>query len=176
MASVNVSLGSQHLFARQSGSDTISASETSDLKHQDLTEPSSTSMSTPKPTAHFDTPSILLLSHARIPESATIVTVARHQSESLPYSDYSPYFSNPPTAVNSRAPKEIDSEDNFPPVKDRLKLRLSSGFFAVFLGGWADGGKSLSTNSLTCVLMGRFHSNRDRHSMYVSRPSVPYLV
>ena len=97
----------------------------------------------------FDTPTISPLSHVRTSEYDTTVAVPRHgpRRDSLiqPYSDYSPYSSSPSTAVNSRAPsptKEFDekNEEGLSPVQDRLKWRLASGFFALFVGGWADGG------------------------------------
>jgi hypothetical protein len=152
MAEVNIDLGSQHPFASQSDLETMSASKT--LEHQlmeDHDVPSA--LSTQKRTIQLDIPiAISPLSHVRISDSATTVIVARRQvpvldGESRPYSDYSPYSSSPSTAVNSRAPspsKEIDAECEFiVPRQDRLKWRLASGFFAVFLGGWADGGTLL---------------------------------
>ena len=101
-----------------------------------------------KRTPRFDIPLVSPLANARMSEYATTVTVARHPSSSIiqPYSDYSPYTSSPSTAVNSRAPsptKEFDDEEGFIPDHDRLKWRLASGFFACFMGGWADGGKFL---------------------------------
>jgi len=101
-----------------------------------------------KRTPRFDIPLVSPLANARMSEYATTVTVARHPSSSViqPYSDYSPYTSSPSTAVNSRAPsptKESDDEEGFIPDHDRLKWRLASGFFACFMGGWADGGKFL---------------------------------
>ena len=145
MAGVNVDLGSQHPFASQSELETMSASKT--LEHQVLADHLSSTLSTQKRTIQLDIPAISPLSHVRISNSATTVTVARRQlldSESRPYSDYS-HSSSPSTAVNSRAPsptKQIDAEFEYNfSRQDRLKWRLASGFFAVFLGGWADGGK-----------------------------------
>lgn len=113
-------------------------------------------MSDSKTTIRLDIPSISPVSQVRTSDSATIVAVARHQSlagESRAYSDHSPYPSNPTTAVNSRAhspTEEIDAEYEYGPrLQDRLKWRLASGFFAIFLGGWADGGKLISASSLT---------------------------
>lgn len=118
------------------------------LEHQVLADHISSTSPTQKRTIQPDIPTISPLSHVRISNSATTVTVARRQmldGESRTYSDYSPYSSSPSTAVNSRAPspsKEIDAECEYKsPRQDRLKWRLASGFFAVFLGGWADGGK-----------------------------------
>jgi len=60
--------------------------------------------------------------------------------------DYS--YSTPATAVNSRAPspvKELDdleSDQEAKPIDRLLLWRLASGFFAYFVGGWADGGKA----------------------------------
>lgn len=144
MAGVNVDLGSQHPFASQSDLETMSASKT--LEDQVQADHVSSTLSTQKRT--IDIPAISPLSHVRISNSATTVTVARrqlHDGESRPYSDYSPYSSSPSTAVNSRAPSptkgiDVQCEYNFS-RQDRLKWRLASGFFAVFLGGWADGGK-----------------------------------
>lgn len=130
-----------------------------ELELQALADLVSPTMSTQECTTRLDIPSLSLPPHVRTLESTTTVTVVRCQSDSRPYSDYSPNSSSPPTAVNSCAPsptKEIDDENKFPPVQDRLKWRLASGFFAIFLGGWADGGKSISTGSLTCVLMRLF--------------------
>lgn len=112
-----------------------------------------------KQTAAFDTPvpSISRLSTVRISDQATTFTIARGRTGIhsptpstifQPYSDYSPYSSSPSTAVNSRAPsptKELDYADEAgeSTKDDRLNWRLASGFFACFLGGWADGGKIL---------------------------------
>ena len=143
MAGVNVGLGSQHPFASQSDLETMSASKT--LEDQVQADHVSSTLSTQKRT--IDIPAISPLSHVRISNSATTVTVARRQlldGESRPYSDYL-HSSSPSTAVNSRAPsptKQIDAEFEYNfSRQDRLKWRLASGFFAVFLGGWADGGK-----------------------------------
>jgi hypothetical protein len=141
MAEIN--LGSQHPFASQSDLETMSASKT--LEHQALADHVSSTLSTQKRTIELqiDISPISPLSRVRISNSATIVTVARRQ---LLDGQSRPYSSSPSTAVNSRAPsptKEIDAEceyNNFS-RQDRLKWRLASGFFAVFLGGWADGGK-----------------------------------
>lgn len=116
------------------------------LEHERLTELITSTIS--KRTPRFDIPLVSPLANARMSEYATMVTVARHPSSSIvqPYSDYSPYSSSPSTAVNSRAPsptKEFDDEEGFIPNQDRLKWRLASGFFACFMGGWADGGKFL---------------------------------
>ena len=172
MAGVSVDLGSQHPFASQSDLEIMSASKT--LEHQVLADHVSSTLSTQKRTIQLDIPTITPLSHVRMSNSATTVTVTRRQSlacESRPYSDYSPYSSSPTTAVNSRAPsptKEIDAEYEYSLSRqDRLKWRLASGFFAVFLGGWADGGKLISNGLMTCMLTIRFHSDRDCHSMYV---------
>jgi hypothetical protein len=172
MAVVNVDLGSQHPFASQSDLETMSASKT--LRNQVLADHVSSTLSTQNRTIQLDIPTISPLSHVRISDSATTVTTSRRQlldGESRPYSDYSPYSSSPTTAVNSRAPsptKEIDAEYEYNlPRQDRLKWRLASGFFAVFLGGWADGGKLISNGLMTCALTRRFHSDRDCHSMYV---------
>ena len=127
----------------------MSTSTRKTLEHQVLEDDVSSTLSTQKPTIQFDIPTISPLSHVRKSNSATTVTVARRDSESLPYSDYTPYStpysSSSPTAVNSRAPsptKETDTEYELNlPRQDRLKWRLASGFFAIFLGGWADGGK-----------------------------------
>ncbi|CAA7264719.1 unnamed protein product [Cyclocybe aegerita] len=105
-----------------------------DAEHQQLAEILSLTMS--KRTPRFDLPSPL--SNVRMAEYSTTVAVARHQA----YSDYSPYTSSPSTAVNSRAPsptKELDEEDDPVTTFDRLNWRLASGFFACFMGGWADG-------------------------------------
>lgn len=170
MAGVNVDLGSQHHLASQSDLETMSASKT--LEHQILADHVSSTLSTQKRTIQLDIPTISPLSHVRMSNSATTVTVARRQlldGESRPYSDYSPYSSSPSTAVNSRAPsptKEIDAECEYKfSRQDRLKWRLASGFFAVFLGGWADGGKLVPNELMTCALTRRFHSDRDCHSM-----------
>lgn len=97
----------------------------------------------------FDAPTISPLSHVRTSEYDTTVAVPRHGSRRdsviRPYSDYSSCSTSPSTAVNSRAPsptKELDEkvEEVLAPVHDRLKWRLASGFFALFVGGWADGG------------------------------------
>lgn len=127
----------------------MSASKT--LAHQALVDivSSELTLATPKRPTNLNIPSISPLSHVRMSESATTVTVARHQSlasESRQYSDSSPCSSSPTTAVNSRAPSPIkgintEYEHDLSRVQDRLKWRLASGFFAVFLGGWADGGK-----------------------------------
>lgn len=107
-------------------------------------------VSSQKPTIQFVIPTISPLSHVRMPNAATTATVARRQllDESRPHSEYLPYSSSPSTAVNSRAPsptKEVDTEYEYDlPQQDRLKWRLASGFFAIFLGGWADGGKLIS--------------------------------
>ena len=161
MAGFNVDLGSQHPFASQSDLEAMSTSKT--LEHQVLADHVSSTLSTQKRTIQLDIPTISPLSHVRMSNSATTVTVARRQlldGESRPYSDYSPYSSNPATAVNSRAPspiKEIDAEYEYNLSRqDRLKWRLASGFFAVFLGGWADGGKLISNGLMTCMLTRRF--------------------
>ena len=162
MAGVNVDLGTQHHFANQSDLETMSASKT--LEHQVLADHvSSTLPSTQKRTIQLVIPTISSLSHVRMSNSATTATVARRQlldGESRPYSDYSPYSSCPSTAVNSRAPsptKEIDDDCEYKISRqDRLKWRLASGFFAVFLGGWADGGKLVPNGLMTCALTRRF--------------------
>jgi hypothetical protein len=142
MAGVNTDVGSQLPFASQFDLETMSASKT--LGHQVLADHVSSTLSTQKRTIQLDIPTISPLSHVRISNSATTVTVARRQllagePESRTYSDYSPYSSTPTTAVNSRAPsptKEIDAEHEYNLSRqDRLKWRLASGFFAVFLGG-----------------------------------------
>ena len=106
--------------------------------------------------SRVNSPSIAPLLHARISEYATTVMIARHRPSSLPTETcYSPFSSSPSTAVNSRAPsptKEfIDDDEEASEVgQDRLKWRLASGFFALFVGGWADGGEScFSTTSAT---------------------------
>jgi hypothetical protein len=135
-------------------------SDSKTLDHQALANVVPSTLTTPKRTIHIDIPSISPVSRVRTSDSATTVTVARHQplaGESRAYSDYPPYLSNPTTAVNSRAPsptKEIDAEYEYglSRLQDRLKWRLASGFFAIFLGGWADGGKLISASSLTKFL------------------------
>ncbi|KAJ3498028.1 hypothetical protein NLJ89_g10274 [Agrocybe chaxingu] len=105
-----------------------------DAEHQQLAEILSSTML--KRTPRFDLPSPL--SNVRMTEYSTTVAVTRHQA----CSDYSPYSSSPSTAVNSRAPsptKELDEGDDPITTFDRLSWRLASGFFACFLGGWADG-------------------------------------
>ena len=136
------------------------------LEHQVLADHASISstLSAQKRTIQFDIPTIAPLSHVRKSNSATTVTVDRRQlldgEPELPYSDYSPYSSVSPTAVNSRAPsptKENDTEYEYnPPRQDRLKWRLASGFFAIFLGGWADGGKLMLNGLMICALTRRF--------------------
>lgn len=170
MAGVNVDLGTQHPFASQSDLETMSASKT--LEDHVLVDHVSSTLSTQKNPIQLDIPTISPLSQARMSNSTTIVTVSRRQlldGESRPYSDYSPYSSSPSTAVNSRAPsptKEIDAEYEYKIFRpDRLKWRLASGFFAVFLGGWADGGKLISNGLMTCTLTRRFPSDRDCSSM-----------
>ena len=153
MAGVNVDLKSQHTGTLTSQSDLETMSTSRTLEHQipaanHVSE--SSPLSTQKRNIQIDIPTISPLSHVRISNSATTVAVARRQlvdSDSRPYSDYSPYSSSPSTAVNSRAPsptkeRDAECEYNFS-RQDRLKWRLASGFFAVFLGGWADGGKSI---------------------------------
>ncbi|KAF8971544.1 hypothetical protein BDZ97DRAFT_1753335 [Flammula alnicola] len=141
-----------------SGHVDVEARSTSDeLEHRRLAEVISSTIS--KRTPHFDLPSISPLSNVRMSEYATTVNVPRHQSSSAfqPYSDYSPYSSAPPTAVNSRAPsptKELDDYDeDFIDNHDRLKWRLASGFFACFMGGWADG----VTGTVMPYLAAQFH-------------------
>ena len=174
MAGVNLDLGSQHPFVSQSDLETMSVSKS--LEHQILADHVSSTLSNQKRNIQLDIPTISPLSHVRMSNSATTVTVARRQlldGKFRPYSDYSPYSSTPATAVNSRAPsptKEIDAECEYnlnPSRQDRLKWRLASGFFAVFLGGWADGGKSISNDLTASALTRQFHSDRDCHSMYV---------
>ena len=150
MAGVNVDPGSQHPFASQSELETMSSSN---LGHQLPEDHVSSTLSTQKRTIQLDIPTISPLSHVRMSNSATTVTVARRQlldGESRQNSDYSPLYSSPSTAVNSRAPsptKEIDAECEYNLSRqDRQKWRLASGFFAVFLGGWADGGKLISNS------------------------------
>jgi len=126
------------------------ARPTSDgLEHERLAELITSTIS--KRTPRFDIPLVSPLANARMSEYATTVTVSRQSPSSVqPYSDYSPYSSSPSTAVNSRAPsptKEFDDEEGFIPDHDRLKWRLASGFFACFMGGWADGGKFFSSSS-----------------------------
>ena len=157
MAGVGLDLGSQHHFAIQSDLETMSTSKA--LEHKFLADHISSNLSTQKRTIQLDIPAVSPLSHVRMSDSATTVTVARRQlldGESRPYSDYSPYSSSPSTAVNSRAPsptKEIDDECEYKIFRqDRLKWRLASGFFAVFLGGWADGGKLVPNGLMTCAL------------------------
>ena len=179
MAGINVDLGSQRPFASQSELEIMSDSKTPG--HQVLAEDVSSTLSTQKPTIQVEIPAISPLSHVRMSNSATTVTVARRQlvnGESRPYSDYPLYYSSPSTAVNSRAPsltKEIDAECEYNLSQQyRLKWRLASGFFAIFLGGWADGGKLISNGLITCTLTRRFHSDRDCHSMCVlNRWSTP---
>ena len=162
MAGVNVGLGFQHPFASQSDLETMSASKT--LENQVLAGYVSSTLSTQKPTIQLDIPAISPLSHVRMSNSATTVTITRRHpalsDESRPYPDYSPYSSSPTTAVNSRAPsptKDIDAEYEYNLSRqDRLKWRLASGFFAIFLGGWADGGKWISNGLMTCALTRRF--------------------
>lgn len=130
-----------------SPTDDANAETSEDLAHQHLAEIISSTIS--RRTAHFDVPSISPLSGVRISEYASMVIVPRHRSNSAlpPNSDYSPYSSYPSTAVNSRAPspmKELDEdEDDFGASHDCLNWRLASGFFALFVGGWADGGKRI---------------------------------
>ena len=128
------------------------------LENEVLADHVSSTLSTQDRTIRRDIPTISPLSHVRMSNSATIVTVARGRlldGEPRPYLDYSPYSSSPTTAVNSRAPsptKEIHAGyecDISCRRQDRLKWRLASGFFAVFLCGWADGGKSISNGIIT---------------------------
>ncbi|KAF8203265.1 MFS general substrate transporter [Pholiota molesta] len=116
-----------------------------------IDETSCSRMNSPTPTLDdangetpLDVPSISPLSGVRISEYASTVNVPRHQSNSAlpPYSDYSPYSSYPSTAVNSRAPS---------PTKDLT----TSGFFALFVGGWADG----VTGTVMPYLSAQFHMN-----------------
>lgn len=94
-----------------------------------------------KRTTRFDLPTLSPLCETHKSEYDTTANTSRRQS----YTDYSPYSSSPSTAVNSRAPSPIkelvdeeeDVENNY---QDRLNWRLASGFFAMFVGGWADGG------------------------------------
>ncbi|KAF8168312.1 major facilitator superfamily domain-containing protein [Crassisporium funariophilum] len=116
-----------------------------DLEHHQLAEIISSTIA--RRAAHFEVPAISPLINARMSEYATTVTVARHQSYPggfQPYTDYSPYSSSPSTAVNSRAPsptKEYDDEEEeLSPGYHYSKWRLAGGFFACFMGGWADGG------------------------------------
>ncbi|KAF9480470.1 MFS general substrate transporter [Pholiota conissans] len=125
---------------------------------EDLAEIISSSMS--RRTTRFDVPSISPLADVRMPDYASTVIVPRQQSSSAlqPCSDYSPYSSYPSTAVNSRAPsptKELEDYEDFNPGPDRLKWRLASGFFALFVGGWADG----VTGTVMPYLSEQFHMN-----------------
>jgi hypothetical protein len=127
---------------------------TDELEHRRLADIISSTLGTQRLTFDMPIPSISRLSTVRISDQATTVTIARGQTGIhsptpstifQPYSNYSPYSSTPSTAVNSRAPsptKELDyeDEDDNTPRDDRLNWRLASGFFACFLGGWADGG------------------------------------
>lgn len=127
---------------------------TDDVERQRLADIISSTLGTQRLTSNVPVPSISRLSTVRISDQETTVTLARGRPGIYsptpsaifqPYSDYSPYSSSPSTAVNSRAPsptKELNYEDDAdePSKDDRLNWRLTSGFFACFLGGWADGG------------------------------------
>jgi hypothetical protein len=94
-----------------------------------------------KRTTRFDLPTLSPLCETHKSEYDTTANISRRQS----YTDYSPYSSSPSTAVNSRAPSPIkelveEDEDVENNHQDRLNWRLASGFFAMFVGGWADGG------------------------------------
>jgi hypothetical protein len=146
---------SPHLHGHSVDPEAIPTSD--GLEHECLTELITSTMS--KRTPRFDIPLVSPLVNARMSEYATTVTVSRHPSSLIvqPYSDYSPYTSSPSTAVNSRAPsptKEFDDEEGFIPDHDRLKWRLASGFFAGFMGGWADGGKFLFERMMSVICDG----------------------
>ena len=119
----------------------VEARTVAELEPQRLAEILSSTVS--KPTTRFDVPPVSPMCNAHMSEYDTTVCVPRHHS----YFDYSPYSSSPSTAVNSRAPSptkhledDNDEEEDLIPEQHRLKWRLASGFFALFLGGWADGG------------------------------------
>lgn len=90
----------------------------------------------------FDPPSISPLSAAHRTQSEKTIVVLR--SESGAHLDD---HSSPATAVNSRAPSPVNEHDDIEsdketrPIDKLLLWRLASGFFAYFVGGWADGGE-----------------------------------
>ncbi|KAF8887929.1 major facilitator superfamily domain-containing protein [Gymnopilus junonius] len=130
-------------------------------------------------TSRLDSPAISPLLHARMSDYATTVMISRHQiPSSLPPSEsnYSPYSSSPSTAVNSRAPsptKEFDRDvDDLVIGQDRLKWRLASGFFALFVGGWADG----VTGTVMPYLTAQFHLDSTLSSSLFAATTCGYFA
>lgn len=103
------------------------------------------------------------LSHAHVSDYASKMIVPRHQDSTGSTTDYkvpqtppSRQDSAPTTAVNSRKGSYDDFVSNMPVLQqssvpadgggtkatfERMKWRLTAGFFAYFMCGWGDGSK-----------------------------------
>ncbi|KAF9557866.1 MFS general substrate transporter [Agrocybe pediades] len=92
----------------------------------------------------FDAPIVSSLPDIHSSEQEKVIIVERQRKISFTRSCHeirSPCPSSPSTAVNSRAPSPVRNYDDINSAHNRrlMKWRLASGFFALFVGGWADG-------------------------------------